>query len=637
MESPKASFSPKKTSVSRCDPEEIEAIHSEVQNRYAELVSDTKVYLSPMAVSKLLLLLKKIRQSMDMFVSFPTRLQEERAHQLLNACKLVEHYCQPLIWYACGKYVLDTVMYTILCMESVINLCTTRHLQFRLKLYVTAFCAALAQNKCDEAENIYQRGVKEVKNLHEREHLDPPVPASTIEILERANEDLAVLKFVLDHFRDPDRLDLAQNCTPPHANLSQQVYAERCLCEYLRVHLLSSGNKNEVYMKRGHSIAKASHSYLLSLHQKQVNASIRCYGELSYFFLFDAYIDNEPRNQFFQHLRQLRSQFISQSAEDDEYIHKISLLDDVYAFSYEQVDFFAKENKTRVTSFLQNFEDSIYTNYSHRNPSLLIFLGMEVFKKSVFSPINLYIQQTGDKLPKDSQQLYTFVRVINAVLQCIDHVVYYDPVFYIALSLLLSNLNLQLEEYRSSISICKYALYLVDWVREVRVDLRLHLPEEIRDLISIQHMSITSTATLFDWYDSMKRLGAYAYAGFGIYGIYSSIHMHEEALQEMHLELYLVYYRSELKYYQHYLLQKDVHRKRIAAQQQQQQSLAGTVTTKPGNGCLLHAIVIVYRISSCTLQLLLRYCSSSRHNNQLCVFSAGQACRVMAHRSSATA
>ena len=47
--------------------------------------------------------------------------------------------------YSCGKYICNTNIFGVICMENVINLCTARHLSLRLKLYSSAFYAALTQ------------------------------------------------------------------------------------------------------------------------------------------------------------------------------------------------------------------------------------------------------------------------------------------------------------------------------------------------------------------------------------------------------------------------------------------------------------------------------------------------------------
>lgn len=46
---------------------------------------------------------------------------------------------------SCGKYMCSTYLFSVLSLEGVINLCTARHLEARMKLYTGAFYATLTQ------------------------------------------------------------------------------------------------------------------------------------------------------------------------------------------------------------------------------------------------------------------------------------------------------------------------------------------------------------------------------------------------------------------------------------------------------------------------------------------------------------
>ena len=53
-------------------------------------------------------------------------------------------------FFSCGKYICSTNTFAVMCLESVINLCTARHLSTRMKLYAAAFYGSLTQGKKNE-------------------------------------------------------------------------------------------------------------------------------------------------------------------------------------------------------------------------------------------------------------------------------------------------------------------------------------------------------------------------------------------------------------------------------------------------------------------------------------------------------
>jgi hypothetical protein len=98
-----------------------------------------------MLLSKLLNNIEGVRGTLDLLFEMPTKEQEEYCHLILNGAKLIYEIGQPMIWWNCGKYVTESFMFAAVCMDAVINLCTIRHMTLRLKLYSSAFYAALAQ------------------------------------------------------------------------------------------------------------------------------------------------------------------------------------------------------------------------------------------------------------------------------------------------------------------------------------------------------------------------------------------------------------------------------------------------------------------------------------------------------------
>jgi len=231
--------------------------------------------------------------------------QESMSWQVLNSCKLLYSLAQPLIWLDCGKYVIESLVFAFLCMESVISLCSARHVNMRLKLLASAFAAALSSpgGKIEEATKILDLAAKTVSELREREEQDMPIPIKNEAPLVCAEADVGVMRCVLSFWSNPDTFDVSDSALAkfnfPDWGLlekcekfvsrkapSQDFWHEgsmgeggdpgpmgllaetgkpiwvvksiqdRCVCECVRVQQLSAGNMNEVWKKRSTGLLK---------------------------------------------------------------------------------------------------------------------------------------------------------------------------------------------------------------------------------------------------------------------------------------------------------------------------------------------------------------------------------------------
>ena len=133
-----------------------ETIYSKCSNKYAELLASSNYSrIAPIMVTQLLVLLQELRGSLtEIFEELSTKQQEESAWLILNGCKVILTISQPLCWLSCGKYVTETIMFAALCMESVVNLCTTKHLKFRMKLYTTCLYTAISSGSNDDSQRV---------------------------------------------------------------------------------------------------------------------------------------------------------------------------------------------------------------------------------------------------------------------------------------------------------------------------------------------------------------------------------------------------------------------------------------------------------------------------------------------------
>ena len=95
--------------------------------RYTELTESTGSRAAPIVISKLVSSLRDLHKALIDIFDLTVSQQEELSWLILNGCKFILKLSQPLVWLSC-KYVVDVLLFSALCMESVVNLCTTRHL-----------------------------------------------------------------------------------------------------------------------------------------------------------------------------------------------------------------------------------------------------------------------------------------------------------------------------------------------------------------------------------------------------------------------------------------------------------------------------------------------------------------------------
>lgn len=257
----------------------VDSMQGIARAKYQEFKVSAHCYLAPMSVSKLLDSLVQVRSSILLIYELSVSQQEESVWQLLNGCKLISMISQPLIWHSCGKYVSSTNLLAATCMEEVINLCTARHMAFRMKLYIGAFYATITQGTSSNAATIVSHVSQQLKELRTREEHDLPIPLGIEIKLIEAETDLSVMKCVLSFWKDPASFSLssaamialnlpkpspgllkerAVNPPSPPDSESCQSFTDRCIIECARVQQLTAGDQGEIWRKRSSCLLKAA-------------------------------------------------------------------------------------------------------------------------------------------------------------------------------------------------------------------------------------------------------------------------------------------------------------------------------------------------------------------------------------------
>jgi len=550
--------------LARCDtiPNElaatryrVEAMQHIVKSNYADLLQLRSAHLAPMVVSKLLLCLQQLRRSLEDVFELPTTQQESLAWLVLNSCKLIMEIGQPLIWYSCGKYVTETILFASISMEAVINLCTVRHMKFRMKMYSSTFYSALAHGVTDEATAVLEHTRKQVFELKEREELDPPVPQASTACIQQCQLDLAVMKFALDFWKDPDSFSLtdahlAKYYHQPAADvlvIAAQSFADLCTSECIRIHLLSSGNTNEPFRKRSSSILKGVAAAIKdytpasapSGEEKSGSTdsgrvklletfTLRGVLEASVITLFcstDGVDTAEMADKLFslgQEVAEHQAVTAAQAATtamqaapavDTEALEQLRLLQELQKLLLNKIPGHARAKQVLVV--VQRLEELLYSDVAYRVRAFLRRVSMELWRTFVFPAIQEILSdlQDGTSGRKSKDLLAEIAPGLLAAVKVLDITALEDPILMGATALLAGRVQWELGDHRGSIALVQQAIYTMDEHRAGRVDALQHIPEDVRDILALQRSAFSTRADNQDWFHSLKRLGAHAFAG----------------------------------------------------------------------------------------------------------------------------
>lgn len=542
-----------------------EKLQNACREKYQAVKHQPLTFYSPMVVSKLLTLLKDLRLSLEKIQSLQMKYQEESAWLTLNACKLIYDIAQPLLWFNCGKYVIESLTYAAISMEAVINLCTVRHMHFRMKLYASIFYSVLVQGSTDEAQAIWDHCQKQITELKERELLDPPLPQASMECLTSCYEDLLVLKYCLDVWRDNDSIDFTLKGTDKYSAQVNELTADidksykldtehfrfRILNEVLRVHHLCSGNMNETFMKRATHILKAMESTIQTIDLEKLDERVVCsiyeMGSLSI-------LDSGETSTFHSQIKSLVSQLPETDPVEGNFKDRLQFLvqtQDLLLLPHDDPHYL--EILSRFSAELNRM---IFVDSSYYSRSFYGKFSAAVVRRILYEPLQKLLSSLQ---PVSFKLLTDLSSGLTLVIKSLESVFAQDSIFFGTLVTLNVNVLSAIDDLRGAISVARRGIMILEDHRAARVDFHAMLPEDTRDIMALQRQSFTTRSDSADWYHAVKRLGAHAFAGFGIFGLGSSTDRGDQALAETHAELLSLYFRCELRYgINHFLLRKSL-------------------------------------------------------------------------------
>ncbi len=591
-------------------------------NYKSEITASAYSRVAPMAVTRLLLCLQELRDILKgIFEDLPVaKEQEKMAWLILNGCKLIMRIAQPLVSLSCGKYVTETIVFASLCMEAVVNLCTCRHLKFRMKLYVTAFYSTLAAGSNDDSSRLLEKIARELNDLKDREYLDPPVPEKTEITLLQADMDLATMRAVLHFWMDPDAMasgllnddsGLREKFKYPAVNNDykskyQQVFGtlftERVLSEYIRIHQLTSGNINEPYKRRTSAILRGFSKLAATFPIKDVEVRIakavsspgdsagheeeksstvkmtdcplssKCLLEL----LVVSQFEELPEGSTDCNVADIQSKLIEYSktknpeklesygetapalrqvaftgvgsllkANDETHQTELVLLDQIVTIIALSKGNNFVDQLSAIVQLVQTVDSLLYSPVMDRRRAFLQGLSMSVWRNGLYPQLQ---RALSDLTSESLLSLKVIAPMLVSLMKTLDLTGIEDPLLLGALSLITARILGHFRDLRGAIALLLQSIETIDEHRAARVDISLHMPVDTRDISALQRSSITTLSEARDWYHSVKRLGAHAFAGFGVFGASSQTERTDSALAELHADMIALYFRYELEY-----------------------------------------------------------------------------------------
>eukprot|EP01033_Poteriospumella_lacustris_P010310 gene10310-7326_t len=309
---------------------------------------------------------------------------------------------------------------------------------------------------------------------------------------------------------------------------------------------------NETYLKRSGHIMKGIEGVISAIDVEKLNENIICsIYEMASLSILD---HHETPVTVFSQLKALATQLQDSASVDGNFRERLSFLvqaQDLLSVSHEDAHFVDK-----LARFCSEVHKMIYIDSSYYNHSFYSKFAAAIFRRSIYEPLQKLLSQldsVGHKVLTNLGSGLTYaVKTLEAVFA-------QDSIFFGTVVTLNVNVLVTVGDFRGAISVAKRGLYILEEHRAARVDFNAMLPEDVRDIMALQRQSFTTRAESVDWYHSVKRLGAHAFAGFGIFGLGSSADRSDQALAEIHTELQALYFRTELRYgINHYLLRKSL-------------------------------------------------------------------------------
>jgi hypothetical protein len=166
---------------------------------------------------------------------------------------------------------------------------------------------------------------------------------------------------------------------------------------------------------------------------------------------------------------------------------------------------------------VQNFDRLVYSTYAYRTRAVMKKVSMELWRSYLYPAVQEILSDLQNPDSTSPALLAEIAPGLLTAVKLLDIAVLEDPILMGAMALISAQVQWELGDQRGSIALVQQAIFTLDEHRMGRVDALQHIPEDVRDILALQRGSFTTRGDSQDWFHSVKRLGAHAFAGYAFY------------------------------------------------------------------------------------------------------------------------
>jgi hypothetical protein len=194
------------------------------------------------------------------------------------------------------------------------------------------------------------------------------------------------------------------------------------------------------------------------------------------------------------------------------------------------------------------YESLLRERLNKRSEGLLRRVAVALWTKVVYPLTAASVGGDFDFERVQEESLKPLINPLVQIVRVFDIANLEDPVLMGTVANLTASVLLHIQDFRTCISLLKKSLGVLESRRAERVDVQLHIPESEHDMTALVRAAVSTDRNEWDWLHSIKRVGANAVEGYGIFGAGSRTDPNDSALADIHGDMLALLYRTELQY-----------------------------------------------------------------------------------------
>ncbi|CAM9224459.1 unnamed protein product, partial [Ectocarpus fasciculatus] len=204
-----------------------------------------------------------------------------------------------------------------------------------------------------------------------------------------------------------------------------------------------------------------------------------------------------------------------------------------------------QQNLLLIKNYLSEIAAMTFSEELMKRRTFFQRAAIGVWNRCIFPALRIALNREVDK-QRDNLKL--LVDPLLSIMEIMTASLSHDPVFVGGVAVTTAHVLREVGHSRECVEHVLRSLEYVEDHRAGRTDIRLQCPEDVRDILALQHQAVSVRSEYKNWFHAYKRLGAHAFAGFGIFGASSSMYRGDVALSEIHADLLTCYFSEEIAY-----------------------------------------------------------------------------------------